>query len=165
MNRIILRPVKINDFDFMLKLVNDSQVKKYLPGLILDEKMLTRWIGSLDDSSNEYIIQLADSDVEIGECSLSTVGNAVEAGLMILPEYWNKGYGTETVGKLMEMANSLGRSKITATTDKDNTAMIRILEKNGFTLQNEGFMWMVSEDGKNLINDGQSIVTYEKNLE
>lgn len=164
MNRITFRPVKINDFDFMLKLVNDKQVKKYFPGLILDEKMLERWIGSLDDSSNEYIIQLADSDVKIGECSLSTVGNAVEAGLMIFPEYWDKGYGTETVEMLLEMAKTSGQSKVTATTDKSNVPMIKILEKTGFVLQKEGFMWQISEDGKDLINSGQSILTYEKEL-
>lgn len=162
MNRILLRPVKNNDFDFMMKLVNDKQVKKYLPGLILDEKMLARWFRSLDDSSNEYIILLAESDLKIGECSLSAVGNAVEAGLMILPEYWNKGLGTETVEMLLEMAKNSGQSKVTATSDKSNTAMIKILEKTGFALQKEGFMWQISEDGIDLINSGQSILTYEK---
>ena len=56
MSNIILRPLEMIDSDFMLELVNDPEVTKYLPGLIHNRQMMLSWIKSLDDSSHEYII-------------------------------------------------------------------------------------------------------------
>ncbi len=70
MRNIILRPLKISDSDFMLELVNNPEVTKYLPALIHNKQMMLSWIKSLDDSSHEYIIQLEKSSTDIGECSL-----------------------------------------------------------------------------------------------
>lgn len=162
MSNIILRPLKMSDSDFLLELVNNPEVTKYLPGLIHNKQMLLSWIKSLDDSSHEYIIQLEKSGTDIGECSINRLGKVLEIGLMLLPQYWNHGYGTETVKWLVDIAESLEKRKITATTDKNNAAMIHILENFDFTLQNEGWMWQISEDGHNSLNDGQSIVVYEK---
>lgn len=163
MSNIILRPLEMIDSDFMLELVNDPEVTKYLPGLIRNRQMMLSWIKSLDDSSHEYIIQLEKSGTDIGECSLSRVGEGFEIGVMLLPQYWNHGYGTEIVRSLLDIAKSSKMKNITAVTDKRNSVMIRILENLGFILKNEGWMWKISEDGQNLLNDGQYIVVYEKN--
>jgi len=162
MSNIILRTLKISDSEFMLDLVNNPEVTKYLPCLIQNKQVMLSWIKSLDDSSHEYIIQLEKSGTDIGECSLNRVGEGFEIGLMLLPHYWNHGYGTETVRSLLEIAGSLKMKKITAATDKNNAAMIRILDNFGFTLQNEGWMWKISEDEQDLLGDGQNIVVYEK---
>ncbi len=49
---------------------------------------------------------------------------------MILPEYWNQGFGSETIRKLLGIAQMLEIETAIATTDKNNRAMISILEKN-----------------------------------
>ena len=78
MSNIILRPLEMIDSDFMLELVNDPEVTKYLPGLIHNRQMMLSWIKSLDDSSHEYIIQLEKSGTDIGECSINRVGAVLE---------------------------------------------------------------------------------------
>ena len=162
MSNIILRPLKMSDSDFLLELVNNPEVTKYLPGLIHNKQMLLSWIKSLDDSSHEYIIQLEKSGTDIGECSINRVGKVLEIGLMLLPQYWNRGYGTETVRSLLDIAKSSKMKNITAVTDNRNSVMIRILENLGFILKNEGWMWKISEDEQDRLNEGQNIVVYEK---
>ena len=168
MSNIILRPLEMIDSDFMLELVNDPEVTKYLPGLIHNRQMMLSWIKSLDDSSHEYIIQLEKSGTDIGECSnkcsINRVGEVLEKGLMLLPQYWNHGYGTETVRSLLDIAKSSKMKNITAVTDNRNSVMIRILENLGFILKNEGWMWKISEDEQDLLKDGQNIVVYEKEI-
>ena len=161
-SNIYLRPLKTDDTDFMLELVNNPDVTKYLPGLIHNRQMMMIWINSLDDSSHEYILQLVKSGTDIGECSITRCGEDWEIGLMFLPQYWNQGYGTETVSLLLEIAKSMKIKRITAVTDKNNAAMIRILERSGFVSKKEGWMWKISEDGMNSLNDGQCIAVYEK---
>lgn len=164
MSNIILRPLEMIDSDFMLELVNDPEVTKYLPGLIHNRQMMLSWIKSLDDSSHEYIIQLEKSGTDIGECSLTVEGNNLAIGVMLLPKYWNHGYGTETVRSLLDIAKSSKMKNITAVTDNRNSVMIRILENLGFILKNEGWMWKISEDEQDLLKDGQNIVVYEKEI-
>ena len=83
---------------------------------------------------------------------------------MLLPQYWNRGYGTETVRSLLDIAKSSKMKNITAVTDNRNSVMIRILENLGFILKNEGWMWKISEDEQDLLKDGQNIVVYEKEI-
>ena len=52
---------------------------------------------------------------------------------MLLPEYWNQGYGTELVEILIKMASDAHiASGIIAITDPANSYSQRILAKNGF---------------------------------
>ena len=87
------------------------------------------WIESLADTDYEYIIEAADTETAIGECSLTIRGKTAQVGLMILPEYWNHGFGSDTIRKLLEIAKSLKVETATALTDQNNRAMISILEK------------------------------------
>ena len=77
--------------------------------MIRDRNVLLSWINSLSPADHEFMIILPhpdDTDSEIiGECSLDENG---EIGLMILPKYWRKGYGTDTVKQLMQLAEDLG---------------------------------------------------------
>ena len=163
MNRVLLHPIKICHINFMLQLVNDPEVTRYLPALIQDEKLMETWINNLRLEDHEYIISL-NNGISIGECSLSVYDKIAEIGLMMLPQYWNHGYGSETVRMLMDIAVSLQIEKVTAATDQNNTAMIRILEKNGFSMQKIGWMLKLSEDGIGDLDSGQNVVVYEKAL-
>ena len=60
---------------------------------------------------------------------------AVEIEYMLLPEYWNHGYGTELVETLIGMIrNARLSSEIIAITDPANSRSQRILVKQGFAL-------------------------------
>jgi [ribosomal protein S5]-alanine N-acetyltransferase len=59
-----------------------------------------------------------------------------EAGYMILPEYWNRGYMTEALGKMLEVGFSrINFHSIVADVNPDNEASKRVLDKFGFKLE------------------------------
>ena len=159
-DEITLRPIGPNDLDFICDLVNNSEVTKYIGGLIQDKNMLRTWIDHLAEANHEFIIVL--DDVPIGECSLTVNGNNSEIGYMIHPEYWNQGVGTDTVRRLLSLAKSQGLKETTAVTDTNNTASVRILEKTGFRPDAIGW-WMTGEELESL-KMGRTIVTYRREL-
>ena len=68
-----------------------------------------------------------------------------ELGAATLGPHENKGYMTETLGGILKWAKSDGALRVvTAETNKNNTASIRVLQKNGFILvheNEESFLW------------------------
>lgn len=70
-----------------------------------------------------------------------------EVSYVFLPSFWSKGYATEAVSNIVELANVCRQKKITldgyhidtliATARPDNPGSCRVLEKNGFTIYKE----------------------------
>lgn len=128
--RLSFRPLCADDLNFMLMLTGNPDVVRYLPGMITDETMMRGWLASLHFEDNEFLIVLRDTSAPIGECSLTLQEEgSCEIGYMLLPKYWNQGYGMETVSWLMTAAESLGIQKVTAMTHARNGASVRILQK------------------------------------
>lgn len=74
-----------------------------------------------------------------------------ELGYMILTPWWSKGIGTEAVRQMCGIATrELGLTQITATVSVGNRASGRVLEKNGFRLE-ETKAGAVVKDGKSLV--------------
>ena len=159
-----LREINTEDADFMLRLVSDSKVTRFLPGLIQDREMLISWIQSLRPSDHEYIITIEETGEEIGECSLTQQSDSAEIGFMLLPKYWLQGYGTETVTSLIEIAQDMRLKELTATTDAGNKAAIRSLEKCGFKKQKHGWMVTIPEEEGAELDGGQSIIQFQRCL-
>ena len=161
---VSLREINTEDADFMLRLVSDSKVTRFLPGLIQDREMLISWIRSLRPTDHEYIITIEETGEEIGECSLMKQEDSAEIGFMLLPKYWLQGYGTEVVTSLIEFARDMRLKELTATTDARNIAAIRLLEKCGFKKQKHGWMVMISEDEESKSDGGQYIIQLHRSL-
>lgn len=161
---VSLREINTEDADFMMRLVSDRKVTRFLPGLIQDREMLISWIQSLRPSDHEYIITIEETGEEIGECSLTQQSDSAEIGFMLLPKYWLQGYGTETVTSLIEIAQDMRLKELTATTDAGNKAAIRSLEKCGFKKQKHGWMVMIPEEEGAELDGGHSIIQFQKSL-
>ena len=58
---------------------------------------------------------------------------------------WNRGCGTRLLALALEKAKALGLSPVLITCNDDNLASARVIEKNGFTLQDKV---TVSKDGE-----------------
>jgi RimJ/RimL family protein N-acetyltransferase len=58
-----------------------------------------------------------------------------DLGFMTLKKHWGMGLTTEIASALLDLAKSLEFKGVTALTDTDNKASIRVLEKLGFSLQ------------------------------
>ena len=158
---IHLRPLSLDDVDFMMILTQNPDVARFIPGMITDEKGLASWIKGLSTHDHEFIILL--NDTPIGECSLTETDDNGEIGLMLLPEYWRRGFGTETVHMLTSLAESLRLRTLTATTSRLNKLCISLLQKQGFKQKAIG--WMISEeeiDSPEPLNQLFGTVIYEK---
>ena len=75
---VSLREINTEDADFMMRLVSDRKVTRFLPGLIQDREMLISWIQSLRPTDHEYIITIEETGEEIGECSLMKQEDSAE---------------------------------------------------------------------------------------
>lgn len=159
-----LREITANDADFMMRLVSDPKVTRFIPGMIQDREMIVSWVQSLNPADHEYIVQIDGTDERIGECSLTEQGASAEIGFMLLPKYWRQGYGTEVVNSLIDKARAMKIKELTATTDERNRAAIHLLEKCGFQKQKSGWMVMLPEDEDGKIGEGQSIIQFRKEI-
>lgn len=148
-DRLKFRPVCEDDLEFMLTLTGNPDVVRYLPGMIVDEDMMRSWLSNVQPEDDEYCIYLKDTGEAIGECSLTLQedGASCEIGYMLLPQYWNQGYGTEAAEWLMNMARACAVLRITAMTHAQNIASVRILEKLGFQKSSIGWMLFETPDG------------------
>ena len=161
---VTLREINTEDADFMLHLVGDPKVTRFIPGLIQDREMLLSWIQSLRLTDHEYIIAIEETGEEIGECSLTKQGDSAEIGFMLLPKYWLQGYGTEAVISLIEIARDMRLKELTAMTDARNKAAIRLLEKTGFKKQKNAWMVTIPEEEGGEIDGGQNIIQFQRSL-
>jgi len=159
-----LRDITEEDADFMMQLVGDPKVTRFLPGMIQDREMLISWIHGLRPTDHESIITIEETGEEIGECSLTEQGTSGEIGFMLLPQFWRRGYGTETVHSLVENARGMRIKELTATTDTRNKAAIRLLEKTGFKKQKNGWMVIIPENEGAEIDGGQNIIQFLRAL-
>lgn len=55
-----------------------------------------------------------------------------EIGYSLGRKYWGAGYATELLAAMLEYLQAEGMLSIIATTKKENTASVRLLEKTGF---------------------------------
>lgn len=161
---ITLREIAPEDVDFMMRLVTDPRVTRFIPGMIHEREMLGSWIQSLGAEDHEYIVRIEETDEMIGECSLTEQGEYGEIGFMLLPQYWRRGYGTEVVNCLVKNARGRRIKELTATTDAKNIAAIRLLEKTGFKKQKNGWMVVIPEEENRTIERGQNIIQFQRSL-
>jgi ribosomal-protein-alanine N-acetyltransferase len=103
---------------------NGTHISTYLKQLDKDPSLLC-WGSWL-------VLRKADGIVigDIGFKGKPDINRVVEVGYGFLKEYWNNGYATEAVGKLIQWAFSTSSvDKVIAETLHTNDRSIRVLEK------------------------------------
>ena len=96
------------------------------------------WVGSdfywlVDEDRNYFIGEINIRHRLTG--ALERYGGHIGYGVRF--SEWNKGYGTLMLRLGLEKARSRGISSVLATCDDDNHASARVMEKNGFVLQDK----------------------------
>ena len=139
-DRLILRKFNRDDFQMLYEnYVSDEAVPKYCtwkPCKTQEEanQLLEKWYRGYEDpeklmwmivektsSQGIGIIRVTDKDIENKSC---------EIGYSIGSKWWNQGYMTEAVKRVVNhLISDLGFKKITAEVSKENIASIRVLEK------------------------------------
>ena len=130
----------IDESDYLAIYHNVSHDKEVLRYFVMnyDEKPdidVIRRIKNFALRNERYVfaIILKETNEVIGFClqcsSPSKQSNTVEVGYALGKRYWNKGYGTECLGKLIDFMFSLGIHKVIANHIVENVASGRIMQK------------------------------------
>ena len=131
------------DEDLYSRLVfNEETMKMNLGRVFTEEEARMFFRAALEMNATEsclgYYKVLISREGKITYIGMGAINyieeyKAVEIEYMLLPEYWNQGYGTELVEILIKMVSDARvSSSIIAITDPANSYSQRILVKKGF---------------------------------
>jgi ribosomal-protein-alanine N-acetyltransferase len=141
--RLCLRPLEMNDADFIFQHFSDPQVAQYL----LDEAPLTSRDQALEliefyqrPAESNYnrwgVLHKADGKL-IGTCGFhrwDTRRHHAEIGYDLSPNYWGKGLMVEAVRAALNYGfGRLALNRVEALVYVRNPQSARVLEKLGFT--------------------------------
>jgi RimJ/RimL family protein N-acetyltransferase len=135
--RLILRAPHPEDAKIIAQLANDRRIAENTrriphPYRLADAEA---FIASANRGDGEvaFLITLADGTV-VGACGLAQLdGPAPDLGCWIGTEYWGRGYATEAVRAVIDLAfDELGYEALQAGARVTNPASRRVLEKCGF---------------------------------
>lgn len=140
---ILIRPIRPDDetkmIEFHKELSEESVRQRYLGSLSLDERISSRRLASmcLCDWDREIALVAEYDRNIIGAVRLSRISGTESAQFkMIIIDAWHgKGLGTKLVAYIAEIAASEGYQNLRALVLKENTGMLSILRKLGFTIE------------------------------
>lgn len=130
-----------NRISFIWEVRTNIEVDKFLNGE--PPKSFTEHVNYLNSKRNEKAFFVIECDGEFcGYCQIDTVGEP-ECGWAILPQFWGKGIGGQSVEELASWCrgwnNAFERNGYETRWDnlilyvkEDNHRAIRVYEKNGF---------------------------------
>lgn len=142
-NRLILRPLNIEDLDTVHAYASDVENTKYmiyLPNDTIEEtsRFLTRVTNEWqkdEPSFYEFAITLDGKQIGAVSVSLNEQRTEGELGWILNKNYWGKGYATEAAMAVKDFTiNELKISILIAHCDYRNTASWNVMKKIGLTL-------------------------------
>ena len=136
-----LRAYDRSDIDFLMRWTSDDEVMQFLgPGRIpntraFQEQQIEDAIRP-DSTAKIFVIETLGSEA-IGECGLRNFDWVSHNAELIITigdkRYWGKGYGTDAVSLLLQLAfDRLNLHSVNLTTHGTNERAIRCYEKCGF---------------------------------
>lgn len=149
-NRLILRPFSSSDLQYYIQEFSNPNVRKYLGGVLQlkNEKEGYNWLRNVNDRLLKkklvftwLITNKNDTNQSFGRIDLGGFTNkkAAEVSYYIWENYWNNGYASESIKKIIHFGlNDLELSRIQAIVDTENSNSIKVLQKCGF--HNEGLL-------------------------
>lgn len=153
--KVILRPRKSADKEFILKWFNDPEVTRYvIMELPVTEKKLDKWLEQWDNEENTIFFVIVDKETKnpIGTCGFVDVdfkNQNAEMGMIIgEKEYWGKGRGTEVTELLLKYGfGTLNFIVLYGKAVDANLGSIKMQKNFGFKEQGRLRKW-VYIDGK-----------------
>jgi aminoglycoside 6'-N-acetyltransferase len=143
-NKVRIRPVRRDDLEVIESWVNDVEIEGIFNdfGFEGNEGMGSAFekSGLIDDHQATIIIETLDSEIVGGLSYYQAVygpksfHRVYGIGIHLVPEQRGKGYGAEAQKLLAEyLFSTYPIARVEASTDIENTAEQRSLEKAGFT--------------------------------
>lgn len=139
--KVVLRPLEVEDARTIVPLINDAELRQYLLQVFpINKYMEENWIKNHSSSSNEVNLAItADGELigVTGYMNIDWVNRCAEFGVGIFnKKYWGKGYGTETTKLMLEYAfRRLNLNRVYLRVFDYNERAVRVYEKCGFVLE------------------------------
>ncbi len=139
--RLIIRPIKIEDKSFIFELLNSKGWLKFIgERYIKDEKDAENYIMKIIENKKFYynVFELKESNQPIGIISFLYRDNYIypDIGFAMLPEFEKKGFAFEATKEyLNNIKNVIIDEKIIAITMPENKNSINLIEKLGLKFE------------------------------
>lgn len=135
---VTLRPILESDRERILDILTSSEVSKtyMLPDYEHREEAVPLFhrLMEMSKDENKYVRTIATRDGPVGFLNHTDIlGNGIELGYVIHPDFQGKGYMTEALRLAMVELFSMGYQEVCAGAFTSNTASIRCMEKCGMT--------------------------------
>ncbi len=142
-DRLILRPLTIDDAEAVYVWVSDERVTKYMPyQTYTSTDDVRKWLMNLQENeTNNFGFVFKENNLLIGsgDIGYSTEKSAWDFGYNIRYDYWNKGLATEAAKCMMKFAYvNFGARDFSANHVVDNPASGRVMEKCGLMFHHFG---------------------------
>ena len=143
-NRLLLRPLTVEDAKAVFVWVSDERVTKYMPYQTYTSIIEVRtWLSSLQSENNAYNFGFVFKENKLligsGHIGYSNENKSWEFGYNIRHDYWNRGIATEATKCMMKYAYEVfGARDFCARHAVDNPASGRVIEKCGLTFDHYG---------------------------
>ena len=147
--RTLLRPVSIEDADYLHRLWRDPAIRRYL----WDDEMIpceraevAVWESLEDFGRHGFGLWIAErwegGEAPVGFCGLRHLddGTGVDVLYGISPPEWGRGFATELALAMLRYGfGRAGLTRILGVADAENVAARRVLEKVGMTFWGYAF--------------------------
>ncbi|MBR0294590.1 MAG: GNAT family N-acetyltransferase [Bacilli bacterium] len=139
--RLILRPYKENDAEFMFKnWTHDDEVSKYVTwnthqSIEETKQILHCWLEQEKERiTHRFCITIKGSDEPIGAIDIADyIDGKPEIGYVLSRKYWNQGIMTEACKAFIKHLFLCGFYELLIAADERNIGSNRVIMKCGFT--------------------------------
>jgi len=135
------RPVPADATKIFERYSSDPEVTKYLGWArhrsVADAEMFVKFSDHewATKPAGPLLIERLDTGALVGSTGLMWDGPATAAtGYVIARDSWGRGYGTEALGAMVSLADSLGLTRLSAQCHPEHDASQAVLRKCGFSL-------------------------------
>lgn len=138
--RLILRPLTVEDYQACFKWCGDARVNEYMIyPLYKKAEDVKEWLKTVNDDEKSmcfgYVLKETGELIGSGSVDFhENEGNRWSIGYNLAYDAWGKGYATEAISKIIEYARSRFEIKeIYGTFAAENNGSRRVMEKLGMT--------------------------------
>ena len=160
--RLLLRPLRADDAPGMYAIYSDPETMRFWSSEAIQSlEEAAGKVGEdlrlqLDGSAAFWAVVLPKTGRVIGKFSffyISPENRRAEIGYVLNRQFWGKGYGTEILDAMIEMAfNTYQLHRLEADIDPDNAASLALLKKFGF--REEGLFrerWLMGDEWRDSV--------------
>lgn len=141
--RLVLRPISMDDLDDLHQIFGDPVAMEHYPGTRTREELIPlveRSMGYFEkDGTGFYSMNHRETDEWIGQCGLlwQEVDESLELeiGYHCKVKYWRRGYTSEAARRLRDFAfEELGRDHVISLIKPENVASAGVAKKMGMSI-------------------------------